>query len=37
MPQLVADSIHAFGVIWREVLEIFALLCYTNHKKAVGT
>jgi hypothetical protein len=36
MPQQVADSIHALGVIWREVLEIFMILCYTNRRKAVG-
>ena len=35
MPQQVADYIHALGVIWRESLAIFPILCYTNHRKAV--
>ena len=29
------DDIHAFGVVWRELLAIFTILCYTNHRKAV--
>ena len=42
MPQKVADSIHALGVIWSKrhpnfppPLAISPILCYTNHRKAV--
>ncbi len=30
-------DIHAFGVIWREVLAISPILCYNKRRKAVGT
>ena len=30
------DDIHALGVIWREVLEIFTILCYNKIKKGGG-
>ena len=36
IPQQVADDIHAFGVILRETVEIFAYLWYNEAKKGGG-
>ena len=33
MPQQVADDIHAFGVIWRETVEMFTKMWYNEYRK----